>query len=50
MSAAKALTMNATLVQKVTDAALEALKAGMTKEEVAAVLARIQEVIESSDD
>lgn len=50
MSATKALTMNATLTQKVTDAALEAIKAGLTKDEVAAVLDRIKELLENAED
>ena len=50
MNAIKGLTMNLTLNQKVTEAAIEAIKAGFSKEEVVAILNRIVEVIENSDD
>lgn len=49
MSATKALTANLTLTQNVTQSALEALKAGMTAEEVVATLNKIVELIENSD-
>ena len=50
MSATKAMTANLTLTTKTTEAILEALKAGMTKDEVSAVLARITEMLDGSDD
>lgn len=50
MKAIRALTMNAELVKKVTDAACEAIHAGMSKEEVSAVLTRLAEIIDNSDD
>lgn len=50
MSATKALTTNADLTQSITNAALLAMKAGMTREEVAAVLQRIAETLDNADD
>lgn len=50
MKACEAITVNNRLTNDVSMAALAALRAGMTKEDVTAVLARIQELIEQSDD
>lgn len=50
MKTVKALEVNMDLVQIVANAAIEALKAGMTKEEVSAVLVGIAEIIDNSDD
>lgn len=50
MSATKALTTNHMLVQTVTNAAIDAMKLGMTKDEVSAVLARIQEMLDGADE
>jgi outer membrane protein assembly factor BamE (lipoprotein component of BamABCDE complex) len=50
MSTTNAILTNAALTAKVSEAALTALKAGMTKDEVLAVLARLVEAIENSDD
>lgn len=50
MSTSNALLTNGALTAKVTEAALAAVKAGMTKDEVSAVLTRIAELIDNSDD
>ena len=50
MSATKAMTANLTLNTKVSEAILEALKAGMTKDEVSAVIAKMAELLDNSDD
>jgi hypothetical protein len=50
MSATKALTTNADLTQSITNAALLAMKAGMTREEVAAILTNLASTLENADD
>jgi hypothetical protein len=50
MKAADILMTNNRLTNDVTAACLAALKAGMSREEVTAVLSRIVELIESADD
>lgn len=50
MNATEALMANALLVKTLTDACLAAMKAGLSKEEVSAVLARLQELIDNADD
>jgi hypothetical protein len=50
MSTSNALMTNAALTQKVTEAALAAVKAGMDKSDVAAVINAIATLIENSDD
>jgi hypothetical protein len=50
MTMMEKLMSNAQLTQAVTDACVKALKAGMSAEDVAAVLARVQELIEAGDD
>jgi hypothetical protein len=41
---------NAQLTQAVTDACVKALKAGLSYEDIAAVLARVTEILEGGDD
>jgi len=50
MKTLKALETNMSLTEVVTRAAIESIKSGMDKAEVAAVLTRIAEIIENSDD
>ncbi len=50
MKAIRALTMNADLTKRLTDAACEAIHAGMSKDDVAAVLHKLAEIIENTDD
>jgi hypothetical protein len=50
MTASEVLMAHAKLTERVTAATLEAIKGGLTRDEVAAVLARIQEIIENGDD
>lgn len=50
MTALETLMTNGRLTQAVTEACTAALKAGLSKEDVIAVLARIQELLENSDD
>ena len=50
MLAVEAITAVCKLNQAITDACRVALHVGMTKDEVALVLARIAEIIENSDD
>jgi hypothetical protein len=50
MTVMERLMSNAQLTQALTDACVKALKAGMSNEDVAAVLARVQEIIEAGDD
>jgi hypothetical protein len=50
MSATKALMTNFKLTEDVTAAAVEAIKSGMDKAEIVAVLQRLAEMIENSDD
>jgi alkylhydroperoxidase/carboxymuconolactone decarboxylase family protein YurZ len=49
MSATKALTCHTDLTTAITTAALGALKAGMTKDEIAAILAAVASMLENSD-
>lgn len=49
MSATKAITTNLTLTSTVSEAEMAALKAGMSSEEVVAILNRIAELIENAD-
>jgi hypothetical protein len=50
MSATKALTCHVDLTTAITTAALGALKAGMTKDEVATILRNLAETLDNSDD
>lgn len=50
MSANKALTANTNLMVSVNAAIAEALKAGLTKDEIAAYLTRMAEMLENADD
>jgi hypothetical protein len=50
MTVTEKLMSNAQLTQAVTDACVKALKAGMSPEDVVAVLVRVQELIEAGDD
>lgn len=50
MSASKALTCHTDLTTAITTAALGALKAGMTKDEIAAILTSLAETLTNSDD
>jgi hypothetical protein len=50
MKPCEAITVNNRLVNDVSMACLAAIKAGMSKEDVVAVLTRIQELIENSED
>ncbi len=50
MNAMEALMKHAELIAVLTNACTDALKGGMSKEDVVAALARIQELIEQSED
>jgi ABC-type branched-subunit amino acid transport system ATPase component len=50
MKTTKALETNMNLTTTLTNACLDALKAGMAKEEIAALLTRLAEIIDNSDD
>lgn len=50
MKASKAIMVNATLTQKISEAVAEALNAGLNKDEVAAVLDQIKTILDNSDD
>jgi hypothetical protein len=49
MSAERAINVHAELTAAITDACAAALKAGMGQEDVCAVLARIDELIEAAE-
>jgi hypothetical protein len=50
MSTGDLITMHAELTKTVSDAAVAALKAGMSRDDAAAILQRIAELLEAGDD
>lgn len=50
MSTAELIAMHAELTKVVSDAVVKALKAGMSREDVAAILTRVSEMLEAGDD